>query len=73
MRLWHHFDSGIRRSFARLLCALRSDRGDSPVPTAIIIVGLAILAVGVLVMAQSAIESWEGIIPDAGIPAGDAP
>lgn len=68
MRLWHHLDSGIRYSFARLRQALRSDRGDSPVPTAIIIVGLAMLAVGVLVMASNAIDNWGDLIPEAGIP-----
>lgn len=57
----------LRRAH-RLAQALRSDRGESPVPTAIIIVGLAILAVGVLAMASNAIAGWESLIPDAGIP-----
>jgi len=74
MRLRHHLDIRPRLWLAlshrtrQLAQALRSDRGESPVPTAIIIVGLAILAVGVLVMAQTAIDSWGELIPDAGIP-----
>lgn len=73
MRL-RHLDSTTRLRLAlshrarQLSHALRSDRGDSPVPTAIIIVGLALLAVGVLAMAASAIDSWETLIPPASAP-----
>lgn len=65
MRLPHHLDTVIRLRLALLRHFLRSDRGESPVPTAIIIVGLALLAVGVLTMASLAIEDWKALIPDA--------
>lgn len=74
MRLLNPLDAGLRlrlallRQARRLSHALRSDRGDSPVPTAIIIVGLALLAVGVLTMASNAIDSWELLIPPASAP-----
>ncbi|MFC7546441.1 hypothetical protein [Plantactinospora sp. GCM10030261] len=45
------------------------DRGDSPVPTAIIIAGLAVLALGILLVANEAIDDWTTLIPGSG----DAP
>lgn len=41
----------------------RPDRGDSPVPTAIIIGGLAMLAVALVVLARAAVENWMSKIP----------
>jgi hypothetical protein len=68
MWLRHYLDTRLRLRLASLRHALRSDRGESPVPTAIIIVGLALLAVGVLAMASDAIDSWELLIPPASAP-----
>lgn len=65
MRLIQQLEARFRPRLASLRRALRSDRGESPVPTAIIIVGLALLAVGVLTMAANAIDSWELLIPPA--------
>lgn len=45
-----------------------SDRGDSPVPTAIIIAGLAVLAAGILTVAATAIDDWTALIPGAVAP-----
>lgn len=79
MRLWHHLDSGPRlwltlsHRARQLAQALRSDRGDSPVPTAIIIVGLAILAAGLVVMATDVVEGWWERIPTGPEDAGSAP
>ena len=41
----------------------RPDRGDSPVPTAIIIGGLAVLALAIVAAARLAITDWLGEIP----------
>jgi hypothetical protein len=41
----------------------RPDRGDSPVPTAIIIGGLAVLAAALVVLATTAVNNWMGKIP----------
>lgn len=57
--------AALRRRLAELRRPGEADRGDSPVPTAIIIVGLALLAVGVLAVASQAIDSWTALIPDA--------
>ena len=38
----------VHRIHARVAARLAGDRGDSPVPSAIIIAGLAIIAIGVL-------------------------
>ncbi|WDZ86222.1 hypothetical protein [Micromonospora cathayae] len=40
-----------------------SDRGDSPVPTAIIIGGLAVLAAAITVLATSRANLWMNSIP----------
>ncbi|MFC4109700.1 hypothetical protein ACFOX0_27675 [Micromonospora zhanjiangensis] len=45
-----------------------ADRGDSPVPTAIIIAGLAVLAAGILAVAATAIDGWTALIPPAVAP-----
>ncbi|WP_329105198.1 hypothetical protein OG792_31925 [Micromonospora sp. NBC_01699] len=45
-----------------------ADRGDGPVPTAVIIVGLAILAAALIVTATDFVTSWTDELPDA--PAG---
>lgn len=48
--------------------ATESDRGDSPVPTAIIIAGLAVIALAIVAAAQAAVNGWNALIPDAVMP-----
>lgn len=42
-----------------------TDRGDGPVPTAIIIVGLAIMAVALLALATTNMNGWLARLPAA--------
>ena len=47
---------------------LGNDRGDSPIPTAIIWVGVAGLAVALLAAAAAYIGSWTGLWPAPALP-----
>jgi hypothetical protein len=47
---------------------LRADRGDSPIPTAIIWVGVAGISVALLAAAVTYIGSWTGIWPAPALP-----
>lgn len=60
----------IAAALAVLLHRLRaeSDRGDSPVPTSIIIAGLAILAVAVVAWAVARANGFMATAPGAGAP-----
>jgi hypothetical protein len=42
-----------------------ADRGDGPVPTAVIIVGLAILAFTLIGLATTMVEGWMKKLPTA--------
>jgi hypothetical protein len=54
------------------LAELRDDgeRGDSPVPTAVIILGLVFVAMAVTAAAWAAAESWMNTIPAPVSPGG---
>ncbi|MEU5551792.1 MULTISPECIES: hypothetical protein [unclassified Micromonospora] len=54
-----HVQTALR---ARLVY-LRGDRGDSPVPTAVIIFGLVTVALAVTAAALTAANNWMGRIP----------
>ncbi|RIV38867.1 hypothetical protein [Micromonospora radicis] len=45
------------------LAELSGDRGDSPVPTAVIIFGLVAAALAVTALALTAAENWMDAIP----------
>ncbi|ASW53102.1 hypothetical protein [Plantactinospora sp. KBS50] len=63
MPLVHYLYAAIQNRFAELRAD--SDRGDSPVPTAIIIAGLAVMALAILTAAAAAINGWNALIPGA--------
>jgi hypothetical protein len=54
------------------LAEIRDDgeRGDSPVPTAVIIMGLVLVAMAVTAAAWAAAEAWMGGIPAPTSPGG---
>jgi hypothetical protein len=54
------------------LAQLRDDgeRGDSPVPTAVIILGLVFVAMAVTALAYTAAENWMNTIPAPVSPGG---
>jgi hypothetical protein len=63
----------LRSRLLELRVATDRDRGDSPVPTAVIIAGLAIIALALTLLAQTAVTDWMGEIPGVGeAPGGDA-
>ncbi len=47
---------------------LGDDRGDSPIPTAIIWVGVAAIAVALLAAAVTYIGTWTGLWPAPALP-----
>jgi hypothetical protein len=50
------------------LAELSGDRGDSPVPTAVIIFGLVAVALAVTAAALAAANNWMSAIPKAPAP-----
>ncbi|MDG4827836.1 hypothetical protein O7627_00790 [Solwaraspora sp. WMMD1047] len=65
------FDA-LRTRLTELRVTAERDRGDSPVPTAVIIAGLAIIALALVLLAETAVTDWMGEIPGVGEgPGGD--
>jgi hypothetical protein len=62
----------LRASLLARLAELRDDgeRGDSPVPTAVIIMGLVIVGMAVTAAAWLAADAWMNAIPDPTAPGG---
>nr|MDT0661195.1 hypothetical protein [Micromonospora sp. DSM 115978] len=72
MRFSIRFSDLLRTPLDRLRAFAGQDRGDSPVPTAVIIAGLAIIALALTLLAQTAVEDWMDQIPGVGeAPGGD--
>ncbi len=63
MPLVRYLYAALQVRFAEL--KRESDRGDSPVPTAIIIAGLAVMALAILTAAAAAVNGWNALIPGA--------
>ena len=66
MRLVRHLTAALAVRLAELRRADQRDRGDSPVPTAVIIVGLAAAAVALVVAITTAVNGWIAEIPAPG-------
>ncbi|MFB9234872.1 hypothetical protein ACFFWC_04885 [Plantactinospora siamensis] len=64
MPLVHYLYAAVQARIVEL--RTESDRGDSPVPTAIIIAGLAVMALTILGAAAAAVRGWDALIPGAG-------
>lgn len=66
---FNYYDAGsrrVRRATAALIKKAGNDRGDSPIPTVIIIVGLAMLAVSVALWARQYFEDVRDEAPAPG-------
>lgn len=69
MTVIYYLQAALTQRLAELRRPEESDRGDGPVPTAIIIAGLAVLGVAVLVWAFDLVQDFmdieTGTVPDA--------
>ena len=63
MYLVNYLHTAVMLRVAELRSAAQKDRGDSPVPTAVIIVGLAVIATVVTGLALAAADNWMNAIP----------
>ncbi|MFF3867145.1 hypothetical protein [Micromonospora sp. NPDC001898] len=63
-----HLIAYLHIALTTRLTELRRDgeRGDSPVPTAVIIAGLVTVAMAVTALALTKANSWMNAIPDGG-------
>jgi hypothetical protein len=59
----------VRATLLTRLAELRDgERGDSPVPTAVIIMGLVVVAMAVTAAALAAADNWMNAVPDPAAP-----
>ncbi|WFE25553.1 hypothetical protein O7623_19435 [Solwaraspora sp. WMMD791] len=80
MQVLTRLQVAVAQRLAELRDAAERDRGDSPVPTAVIIVGLALVAIAVLAWASNLAFDFMNANPDPSndlpdpnnIPGGDA-
>ena len=69
-RLTHHLAAALAVRWHELSTRDDPDRGDNPVPTAIIIAGLAILAAAVVLWAVTKADGFMNSAPGNGNPGG---
>ena len=62
----HYLAAVLTARLRELATAAKDDRGDNPVPTAIIIAGLAILAAAVVAWAVARANGFMNTAPSAG-------
>ncbi|MGI5211383.1 hypothetical protein [Plantactinospora sp. CA-290183] len=68
MRLVTYLYTALAVRLAELRRDDQRDRGDSPVPTAVIIVGLAAAAVALTIAVSQSVSAWMGDLPVPGAP-----